>query len=323
MKMKLLVIGIDAFSYRMVRKTENKYLSELINDSRYGISVSELIRNSEPFTGPNWACLYTGVKPSSHGITDEGWKLDNEKYQDIKVNTIFDIVDDYYTQSLMTLPLTFPAFKVNGWMISGFPTPNSLENCYYPDDIKFVLGKNFSISFEKCVKGMGWKKINEPKEKLNLKKMFNRLAKNHVKTFKKIYSKRSTDIVFLGLTYIDRVNHLYTQKEHKLREAYLEIYEIIEDLIKFCKPESLVICSDHGFKEDESKHDEFGFYLIRSPHFNKKRKDISIINIAPSILKILGIKDGLGKPVKRERKKIGGRQEQEMKERLKALGYID
>ena len=112
----------------MVQKTKNEYMSKLISNSKYGILKSEVTEwGIIPYTGPNWTCLYTGVKPNVHKITDEGWMLHHRKYQDITVNTIFDIIDNHYTQALMTLPLTYPAFKVNGWMISGYPSPKSLD----------------------------------------------------------------------------------------------------------------------------------------------------------------------------------------------------
>jgi predicted AlkP superfamily phosphohydrolase/phosphomutase len=321
-RLKLLWIGVDGFSFRMVEKTRNRYFSALMNDSRYGISVSEFTDEPVPYTGPNWASLYTGVVPEKHGITDAGWLLENMKYQDIKVNTVFDIIDKHYTQALMTLPLTYPAFDVNGWMISGFPTPDSLDDCYFPEDIGALLGKKFKISHAKCTRGMSWDSITDPKKKMKFKERFFYLAKSHIETFKNIYSKRNTEIAFVGLTYIDRMNHIFTQKDTALVESYAEMYAILEELISFYRPDNLILCSDHGFEEGVTQHDKYGFYLIRSCIFPKGRKDISITEIAPSVLKILDIDMDLGVPVERAKKKVGAGKLGEIKQRLRALGYI-
>lgn len=128
-EVKLLWIGIDGFSFRMVERWGSEYFRRLRDSSQFGISRSVLTDENVPLTGPNWATLYTGARPETHGITDAGGLLENLKYQDIRVNTVFDVIDRHHTQSLMTLALIYPAFPVNGWMLSGFPTPSSLKNC--------------------------------------------------------------------------------------------------------------------------------------------------------------------------------------------------
>lgn len=320
--MKLLCIGIDGFSYRMVERYKNDYLSRLMDGSRFGISESLLTDKPFPMTGPNWATLYTGVEPEIHGITDDGWLLENLKYQDIRVNTVFDIIDRHLTQALMTLPLTYPAFPVNGWMISGFPTPNSLKNCFYPEEVGSLLPSDFKVSYAKCVKGMGWDRINDNRTKEGLKSDFHNLARSHVEAFKDIFRERKTAFAFIGLTYIDRMNHLFIQEDSRLRDAYREVFALIEDLVEFCRPDNMLICSDHGFEADRREHDPYGFYLIRSERFSGGRKDIPITGIAPSILKILGLDDELGVPVARDKVEIKTGKLKEIKQRLKALGYI-
>lgn len=334
--MKLLIIGVDCFDFEIIKKTKNKFFSRLTKESKYGISKSELTNEEVPFTGPNWACLYTGVKPEVHGITDEGWMLKNQKYNDIKVNTIFDLIDKHYSQSLMTLPLTFPAFEVNGWMISGFPTPNSLDNCYFPKDIINYLEDDFEISYDQCTKSMKWGFYNQ-NEKDKLYTTFVNLGQKHVKQFKKIYSEKPTDVAFIGLTFIDRLSHLFPWKGQgftylfsrgspELKRGYLEVYNMIEELIKFCQPENLVICSDHGIQKKMNSHypnhDRDGFYLIKSNKYKKMREDISIVDVAKHILYILNIKNTLGETIKRGKNKEDKNADCEIKKRLKSLGYI-
>lgn len=320
--MKLLWIGIDGFSFRMVERWGSDYFRRLRDNSQFGISRSVLTDEDFPLTGPNWATLYTGVQPATHGITDAGWLLDNLKYQDIRVNTVFDVIDRHHTQTLMTLPLTYPAFPVNGWMVSGFPTPDSLKNCFYPEDIGGLLPTGFKVSHAKCVRGMGWDRIRDIKVKRDLKSRFHSLAGSHIETFKAIYQARNTEAAFLGLTYIDRMNHLFIQKDPELQDAYRETFNFLEDLIRFCRPDNIIICSDHGFREDRREHDLSGFYLIKSGLHGPGRRDISNTEIAPAVLKVLRLKDKLGVPVTRDKVEIKTGKMREIKQRLKALGYI-
>lgn len=306
----------------MVERTGAGAFGRLMERSRYGVSESVLTDEPIPLTGPNWATLYTGAIPEVHGITDAGWLLENKKYQDIRVNTVFDIVDRRLTQSLMTLPLTYPAFPVNGWMVSGFPSPKSLKDCFYPEEIGGLLAPGFAIDLAKCARGMSWDRIEDRAVKLKLKDTFLGLARGHVATFKKIQQARPTEIAFVGLTYIDRMNHLFTQEQEPLAEAYREVFEMIDDLIRFCRPDHLIVCSDHGFAPSVREHDLFGFYLINSPDFKTGRKDVPITEIAPVVLEILDLDEKLGLPVEREKTRIRPGKLREIKQRLAALGYI-
>ncbi len=306
----------------MALKANHAWWRRLLQSSRHGISQSVLTGEEVPYTGPNWASLYTGVQPEVHGITDAGWLLEGLKYQDIRVNTIFDLIDPLFSQALMTLPLTYPAFPVSGWMVSGFPTPKSLRDCFYPEEVGNLLPDGFVIDHAKCARGMGWDRIEDEAVKLKLKKTFSGVARSHVATFKRIFAEWPVEAAFVGLTYVDRINHLFVQKDASLLAAYSEIFDLVEELVDFCRPETLLICSDHGFAEEKREHDLYGFYLIRDSRSPGGRKDIVITELAPAVLRILGIEGELGIPVDRPKVKIKPGKMQEIKQRLKALGYI-
>ena len=74
--MKLLIIGLDGASYRVVRKYRKVLanLDSLLKMSKWGCLKSILPEGEKiPRTGPAWASLYTGVTTDEHGMTMGGW----------------------------------------------------------------------------------------------------------------------------------------------------------------------------------------------------------------------------------------------------------
>ena len=64
--MKLLFIGIDGASYRVMKRLKKRRYVSFLNteDYRQKILYSVITKKQvEPHTGPAWSSIYTGTKP--------------------------------------------------------------------------------------------------------------------------------------------------------------------------------------------------------------------------------------------------------------------
>lgn len=274
MQIKLLILGFDGMSYRSIMSLikELPSLQDLTQSSQYGLLRS--IKNPDdglPHTGPCWSTIYTGVLPQNHGVTEGGWLLSQKGYSDIKTKTIWEIINEKFKLGLMTMPITYPAFPIEGWMISGFPSPPNFEKCVYPNKLIELVPKDFKIDYvEGSSSGIGIERyrytFNPVEQDL--------IEESKIYLSEKLAQKYPTEVIAIGLTFLDRYGHTYPQylENNNLhpytRHAYRKVNHYLKLTLEKFNPENIVICSDHGFEKfgipSNCQHDDAGFYLIKN-----------------------------------------------------------
>jgi predicted AlkP superfamily phosphohydrolase/phosphomutase len=94
-----------------------------------------------PVTPAAWTSILSGMNPGKHGILDFNEFNASEYLQkDRLINsthiagtTIFDLLSERgLTVSSLQLPLTYPAWKINGLMLAGIPNPDDSLSYTYP-----------------------------------------------------------------------------------------------------------------------------------------------------------------------------------------------
>lgn len=244
---KLLVIGVGGLSNRLVEKFKDKLpnLSKIKNYTK-----SEAYLSGEvPHTGPNWSSIYTGKSPRQHGITSGGWLDARVFHSDIKGETIFQLVNKKgLSYGSWFMPITFRPFSGDKWCVAGFPaTHRFIDQLINPKEMKEYLPHDF---------------IKETPSYLitnrdNFKE-WTKSLRNKFRAFKNLPSEyRDLDVIFYGMTYLNRVCHL-TKDKNKGLKVYKEIDKLIGALLNYLNPEYFVICSDHGFAND-TVHDKWGY----------------------------------------------------------------
>jgi len=115
-------------------------LRRAVKEGAHGILFSTI----PPITPAAWTTFLTGRQPGSHGI------LDFERYDPSAhrlrfnstltvelVRNLWRILSDHGLKvGSINVPMTFPAFHVNGFLISGFETPDKNSDFVYPADLK-------------------------------------------------------------------------------------------------------------------------------------------------------------------------------------------
>lgn len=181
-----------------------------------------------PVTIPSWPCLFSGMTPKQLGYYwfDHPTKgLFNSGFW--KDKSIFSI--NNLKHLVLNVPGTYPAWKINGEMITGMMSPSI--SCY-PAELKFFLRKDWIVDA---------KEVQECFKAFNIKKDF---------FLKKIRED------FNLLTYIIRLPDTLSHNTHLERNkvinyinlAYRKIDAFLYHILNEFSFDNLIIFSDHGLK---------------------------------------------------------------------------
>jgi predicted AlkP superfamily phosphohydrolase/phosphomutase len=142
-KRKVLVIGLDGATfdliYPWVKEGKLPHLKKTMSQGTRG----ELNSTIPPISAAAWTSFLTGKNPANHGIfAFRTYDLSAYScYDETLANSSFfagTTIADYINSQglsagLISLPLTYPPWAINGFIIAGFPTPRSINYSYPPD----------------------------------------------------------------------------------------------------------------------------------------------------------------------------------------------
>jgi len=279
---RVLVIGLDGASplilYLLGRdKKFKKGLREILLRGLF----KELISTIPPLSAPAWTTIFSGFNPGEHGIYDFISRMGSttvvHSSKSLQGKMIWDRPKTYdqLKTILVNVPLTYPPYKINGIMVSGFPSPiNTL--CAYPKVVEAKLRKKFpnymvDIPF-----------INPNYTGIDVKSFVYYVYRLTLYKFKltefllKNYDWNLSIVVF---TELDRLQHvlwgyveeycsgkartdLHERYYNLLVDYYLYLDEIIGKLLDLVgKETNIIVVSDHGFEKLEGY---LGIYEIVS-----------------------------------------------------------
>lgn len=143
---KVLVIGLDGATFSVLKPLIEKFklpnLSSLINEGASGLLQSVF----PPVTGPAWSSFMTGKNPGKHGIVDFVDVVSGNRRivnsHSIRSENIWSILGARGVEvGIVNVPVTYPPYKVNGFMISGMPTPVVNVAFSFPSSLGIELKK--------------------------------------------------------------------------------------------------------------------------------------------------------------------------------------
>jgi predicted AlkP superfamily phosphohydrolase/phosphomutase len=146
---RVFVIGFDGATWRFIRPLVQR--GEMPNFERLmKEGASGELESTIPFqSAAAWVTFMTGKNSGKHGVYmfqdydalsyDYVGRTANSRY--FAGQTIFDILGQLgKTVAAVRVPMTFPAWNVNGIMVSGFPTPGDTPDSFYPTSLRDELG---------------------------------------------------------------------------------------------------------------------------------------------------------------------------------------
>ncbi|MBS3766207.1 alkaline phosphatase family protein [Candidatus Bipolaricaulota bacterium] len=139
--MTTFLIALDGASPDLINKWIDKgELPNLAKIRSQGLS-GKLETIFPPLTGPAWSSFQTGVNPGKHGIyswldLSRSYKGEVINSSSIKTRTVWDLISHKGGKvGLVSLPVTYPPEKVNGFVIPGFLTPSRKNHPGYPEEV--------------------------------------------------------------------------------------------------------------------------------------------------------------------------------------------
>ncbi|HEV7128364.1 MAG TPA: alkaline phosphatase family protein [Ktedonobacterales bacterium] len=256
---RVLVIGLDGATFRWITPlVESGRLPTLARLMREGAS-GPLESIIPPHTGPAWPSMITGRNPGKHGIFYFE-KYDVAKYacldgiataEPLVGRTIFDIASAGGQRvAALRVPMTFPAWPVNGVMASGYPAPGETDRYAYPTTLASVLPPMAAIRIHGNTPEGTFTHMQREIEVLTTAAC-QLLTTDQYDLFMVVYQQTDQAHHFFW-RYVDPASPLYQEREAKLYgDLIARCYEAVDAaaarLLEFAGDETLVLLvSDHG-----------------------------------------------------------------------------
>ncbi len=140
--MRVLVIGIDGATFRLMRPLMQKgYMPFLCRVEQEG-ALGVLTSIYPPVTAPAWSSFMTGKNPGKHGVY-EFLHRKRGAFEQIPVNagmlgseTLWEMMSKAGKKMVVvSVPLCYPPFPVNGTLMSDFLAPMGARDLSYPPEL--------------------------------------------------------------------------------------------------------------------------------------------------------------------------------------------
>ncbi|KPL17771.1 MAG: hypothetical protein AMJ92_11060 [candidate division Zixibacteria bacterium SM23_81] len=266
---RVILLGLDGGTFDLLKPwiQENLMpnLGKIMRQGTYG----ELASTVPATTPPAWSTCITGKNPGKHGIYDfrESFLRDRQRAlvnsTSLRAKKLWHILADHGKQvGLVSVPLTYPPERVNGFVISGLLTPDSESVYTSPPELK-----------EQLLKAIGDFVVNIDIPRYDTDALEDCLVffRDILYSFQKrrdaffhLMSQHQWDFFMIVFIFADRIQHLFwkymdpttklygtkraIQLREKIRECYRAFDEMLGQLMAELDPETqLFIMSDHGF----------------------------------------------------------------------------
>jgi predicted AlkP superfamily phosphohydrolase/phosphomutase len=155
---RLCIIGLDGANFEMldrwVAAGHMPNLASLLERGCRGVLRSTF----PPVTAPAWTTMTTGVGPGTHGVfgflkwAPRSWDSHVVRSSDIQVPRLWDLAcEGGRTAGVLTVPVTYPATAVNGFMVAGLLSPAPGPEMTHPAELHGELASEGAEPFERPV----------------------------------------------------------------------------------------------------------------------------------------------------------------------------
>ena len=308
---KILVVGIDAATFDLIlpwiKEGKLPIFKELIEKGSW--CPLDTVPNLN--SAAAWPSFATGKHPANHGIIcfyehkKNSYDIRLLNGSDIDGKTFWEILSEAGKRvGIINVPMTYPAKKVNGFIIAGMDTPTEQsEGFAYPSNLYLKLiaeVKEYYIDANTpaFARGGKWDRAIQVTEKV---------VNCRLKAALHLMEKFDCDVFVVVFTALDRVQHCFwkfmdkNHPEYNPDEAkkygdviyrfYTRMDEALSELIKRVDEDTyIIICSDHGAGFDTKAYlfldpwlEKLG--LLKYAHTNAKYMGRIFQNILSNILK--------------------------------------
>lgn len=254
---KTVIIGIDGVPYSLMEDLSDRGVMPNFEELRKEGTFTKMSSSIPEISSVSWSSIITGKNPGEHGVygfTDLIKGSYTRYFYNFKKlkSPAFWQMDESQKYIIINVPSTYPAQKINGFMVSGFVSPD-LEKAIYPSSyIEELRSLDYSIDVDS-------EKAHESKMLL-FKELFETLEAR-MKTCMYVWKHVKWNTLMFVITGTDRLEHFlwnaYQDKTHEWHYKFIEFFKRVDDAIgaiasKIEEETPLIILSDHGMEAIET-----------------------------------------------------------------------
>jgi len=258
--MKTLAVGIDGGEWDVINPLlERGELPNLASLVSNGVS-GPLESITPPVSPPAWTSIQTGTNPGKHGIFDfitiePDYTHRSINASDRRAPPFWRILNDGgVSTGLFKMPFSYPPNEVDGFVVTGFPTPDSVSDFARPSSLADRIGSPSEL-FE------DWSLQHQGKYEA-FRDNIHDVAIRQTDLILDVLDDHDPEFLMTVFDGCDRIQHFYWRhydKDHPLYEgdaqfsdAIPEHYRVIDEQIGRLLDRSddeadVVLISDHGF----------------------------------------------------------------------------
>ena len=260
---RVLVIGLDGATFDLidpwVKEGKLPILGQCLREGTRSTLWSTPLSNS----AQAWSSFITGKNPGKHGIYDfferlpdgYGVRFLNASFR--RGKSLWRLASDAGRRvGIMNVPITYPAERVNGFLIPGLDAPGMDNKCAYPrglmDEIDQEVGRYI-------LEAGIWGYIRRGKPDVALEKLLE-MARVRTATASHLLKAKEWDLFVVVYTATDKAQHHFwkyidpSRPEFLTTEPYgnaiFQVYQQIDQgigqLIQAAGDATVIIMSDHG-----------------------------------------------------------------------------
>ena len=260
---KVVIFGIDGASLKLIEKWRDELpvLGKIMGGGVFG----ELESTLPPVTAPAWPCMFTGKNPGQIGMYsfttvrfDRDWEIRSNGSRNYHSSSLWHTLNGYGKKvGLLNVPMTYPPYKVDGFMVCGMGSPETLKANYtYPAELKKVLDKvvgGYEIfpAVSVPVKGRERAYLDTLKKAVD----------KRLKAARFLLNNFSWDLFVCVFWSLDQVQHFFwhymdeshpwhypSEFENAIKDFYRQIDAAIGELLDELPQDiDVFVVSDHGF----------------------------------------------------------------------------
>jgi len=251
---KLVGIGLDGFPHSLAEKlTYDGIMPNLHKLAERG--TLKRIKSVYPtVSNVAWSAFQTGANPGEFGVYGfvelrPDFEMVIPGYGDLKRKTLWQRLDEAGKRfAALSVPMTYPAPKLKGFLVSGFLAPELDERaCSSQGVLDQLTGMKYEIDIDPTVAAESPERFKE-----DLKRVSEARRNAALSLLKQ---EEGWDLFFLHVMDTDRLHHFlwHAQDEAGGPDAafFYDFYKKLDDflgqVVKTVGEENLLICSDHGF----------------------------------------------------------------------------
>lgn len=248
-----LILGLDGVPFPFLQELASQGTMPHIQDLLTQGEARPINSSIPEVSSTAWTSFMTGTNPGRHGIfgffeANPHYKLRFPNSSHIRVPTIWHRLSQAGKRCLvLNMPQTYPAFPVNGILISGFVAPD-LNHAVYP---LTLLPELRNLDYQ--VDADAWL-AREDIDRF-MEELFRTLDARR-KTMRMLWEKEHWDDIAVVFTGTDRLQHYLwhavQDPTHPRHEQTLEFYAAVDVVIGDCLERvsdqtMVMVVSDHGF----------------------------------------------------------------------------